>query len=74
MPRRRKWFKVRIDGSCKLCQEAIRRIREIEQMQITLRRAHMDMKLRKRPKLRIILTPDYNANGWLTHWHVDIEE
>jgi len=58
-----------LDKHCKLCAKELEKLDKIE----TRRKgvyANMELTTHKRIKTKVVFTPDYNASGILTHWHI----
>ena len=68
--------KFNIDSSCDICKEHIKKINEYFRNQ--KKNAYISEYLRgskKGKKLGSIkITPDYNASGHQTHWHISFIE
>lgn len=65
-------IKIWLDPDCTFCQKVYQYFRELEQ-QHPNHYCDQDMKSGKH-LLGIILRPDYNSCGHLTHWHLTKEE
>lgn len=61
-------IKINIDESCSNCKEAMKWFKELQKRHKDCY-MNMDMKTFKRID-GIILIPDYNSEGYLTHFHI----
>ncbi|GEM_PF-6038525 len=60
------------DFSCKYCQEALKYYKKLLKRH---KGYYGTVNIKKQEKIKgIVLRPDYNSNGILNHWHIDIEE
>lgn len=62
---------IEIDNSCGGCQKALRRIANWQKQHLN----HYGSVKKKTGKFikGIILRPDYNCNGYRTHYHIENE-
>lgn len=70
-------IEIQIDDSCKLCKEGLKYFRKLHKQN---KKAYMNVEIHPTPKSDedlmkriiwgLILTPDYNSAGHLTHFHI----
>ena len=60
-----------IDKHCKICAEELAKLNEIKTRREGVY-ANMEMATHKTIKTKVSFTPDYNASGILTHWHIQV--
>lgn len=54
----------RIDDSCVICERMLQKIKALQN--------ERNPTLYGNTEIKVILTPDYNASGVLTHWHIEL--
>lgn len=74
-------IEINIDDNCKICKEALKYFNKLYKRN---KNAYMSFIIKPLPKsdkefveskIRgLTLTPDYNASGYLTHFHLNIEK
>ena len=55
-----------IDENCEICQKGLDRMAEIK----SLKNCWSGQDGKGKPIKGVILTPDFNRHGVLTHWHI----
>ena len=67
-----KTIKFEIDSECRYCKEGLKYLKELEKRHPD---CYASMNIKTHQYLpSLILRPDYNASGYLTHWHIEKEE
>lgn len=62
---------LRIDKYCEICQKELEKLNEIQTHRDGVY-MNYDRVKKKNLRTKIIFTPDYNASGNLTHWHIQV--
>ena len=60
-----------IDENCIVCGQELRKIEQIRATKRKDRYARLNLNTKKPHTAKVILKPDYNRNGRVTHWHIE---
>jgi len=59
-----------VDESCEHCMKELQKLRRLEGTRKPNRYAGVNLKTNRVHRAKVILVPDYNAYGFVTHWHI----